>query len=101
MDDKLDWLEMAQAAATNAAEYRDEGRDDLAAEWHDLAMRRAAIAQAEAQTRQAAAMERIAEKLVAIEPYLARLAEYDNAGHIDEIWQQADAAYKRATIPAT
>ena len=63
---ELDWLNMAEEAAINAADHRDEGRDDLAAEWHELAIRRAAIAQAKAQTRMAAALERAVSVLADI-----------------------------------
>ena len=66
MNKELDWLNMAEEAAINAADHRDEGRDDLAAEWHELAIRRAAIAQAKAQTRMAAALERAVSVLADI-----------------------------------
>ena len=67
--DKQNWLELALAAAENARKLRVSGNDPRADDWDNVAAARAAVAQAEAQTRLAdnsdriaVALERIAER---------------------------------------
>lgn len=60
MNDQHDWLELAKEAAETAADYRDRGRCADADDWHDIAMRRAAVAQADDLRRIADALEAVA-----------------------------------------
>ena len=57
---ELDWMALAEEAAETAGEYFDQGKDAWAERWHTITMRRAAIAQAQAMTRAAVALEKIA-----------------------------------------
>ena len=69
---KHDWTELAIEAAECAADYHDRGIP-TADDWHEIAMRRAAIAQA-------VSLASIAESLAKIDERLSAVASGDLPG---------------------
>ena len=77
--DKQNWLAMAAEATEVAADHLDNGNINAAADWHEMTLRRAAVAQAEAQTRLADNSDRIAVALERIaEPIDANIEAQEN-----------------------